>query len=394
MNRLLSVIVCGGIALGAAAQSSPYKGVSPDDLIDGDYYLYNVETGLWLGDNYTNTQRYTSRAELGKRGIDVAMTRKGSGWQLDPKLGHNHSINAGNLYMDTGDAVTVWNISKADGDTGNGVKITSGEYSLGADDSGLITNKATAGDIWQIVTRMERMAVDTGNASEGSPADLSWAVYGATFPIADDRRMKWQGAWGSNSVGGDDLYHCNRVWEMWGIKWMEVYQELSGLPDGKYAVSAQAIYASHLDAFHNGNEVTKGYVFADDERVPMVNVYTLVADGRTEKYNTKPLDNGQYMPDGVQQIANHMFDGRGLTEQAVVTVFVWVWVSTEAWETHGYCLTTSISFISVRMIRRREKAKRSQPSHMWNTAKATKHMCASHSTAPKTWLSSMGWQEM
>ena len=42
MNRLLSVIVCGGIALGAAAQSSPYKGVSPDDLIDGDYYLYNV----------------------------------------------------------------------------------------------------------------------------------------------------------------------------------------------------------------------------------------------------------------------------------------------------------------------------------------------------------------
>ena len=57
MNRLLSVIVCGGIALGAAAQSSPYKGVSPDDLIDGDYYLYNVETGLWLGDNYTNTQR-------------------------------------------------------------------------------------------------------------------------------------------------------------------------------------------------------------------------------------------------------------------------------------------------------------------------------------------------
>ncbi len=329
MNRLLSVIVGCGIGLSAAAQSSPYKGVSPDDLINGDYYLYNVETGLWLGDNYTNPQRYTSRAELGKRGIDVAMTRRDGGWQLDPKLGHNHSINAGNLYMDTGDAVTVWTITKADGDTGNGVKITSGEYTLGADGNGMITNKATTGDTWQIVTRMERMAVDTRNASETAPADLSWAVYGATFPIADERRMKWQGAWGSNSVGGDDLYHCNRVWEMWGIKWMEVYQELSGLPDGRYAVSAQAIYsptpnseisASHLDAFQSGSETTKGYVFAGEEQVPMVNVYTLAADARTDKYNTKQLDNGQYMPDGVQQIANHMFDGRGLTEQAVVTV--------------------------------------------------------------------------
>lgn len=329
MNRLLSLFVGCGVALGAAAQSSPYKGVALNDLINGDYYLYNVESGLWLGDNYTNTQRYTSRAELGKRGIDVGVKCNGSGWQLDPKLGHNHSINAGNLYMDTGEAVTVWTLAPADGDTANGVKITCGEYTLGADGNGMITNKATDSDTWQIVTRMERMAVDTRNASETAPADLSWAVYGATFPIADERRMKWQGAWGSNSVGGDDLYHCNRVWEMWGIKWMEVYQELSGLPDGKYAVSAQAIYsptpnsdisASRLDAFLNGSETTKGYVFAGDERVPMVNIYTLSADAARDRYNTKKLDNSSYMPDGVQQIANHMFDGRGLTEQAVATV--------------------------------------------------------------------------
>ncbi len=329
MNRLLSFFIGCSIAVAATAQSSPYKGVAPDDLINGDYYLYNVRSGLWLGDNYTNTQRYTSRAELGKRGIDVAIKRSGDGWQLDPKLGHNHSINAGNLYMDTGEALTVWNITPVEGDIANGVKLTSGEYTLGADADGLITNKATGSDTWQLVTRMERMAVDSSNASEAAPADLSWAVYGATFPIADDRRMKWQGAWGSNNVGGDGVYRCNRVWEMWGIKWMEVYQELSGLPDGKYAVSAQAIFSptpnsevsvSHLDAFLNGSEPTKGYVFAGDQRVPMENIYNLVSGESKTNYNTKKFDDNRYMPDGMQQIANHMFDGRGLTGQAIVTV--------------------------------------------------------------------------
>lgn len=330
MKRLLSALIGCSCSIAAIAQSSPYNGVAPDNLINGDYYLYNVASGLWLGDNYTNPQRYTSRAELGKRGIDIALRRTGDGWHLDPKLGNNNSLNSGNLYMDTSEAPTVWTITKADGDIANGVRISSGNYILGADANGMITNNATTGNsTWQIVTRMERMAVDTRNASETSPADISWAVYGATFPVADQRRMKWQGAWGSNNVGGDELYHCNRVWEMWGIKWMEVYQELSGLPDGRYAVSAQAIYsptsnsdvsAARYAAFLSGEETTKGYVFAGDNRVPMVNIYTLATDEATDRYNTKKIDNSRYMPDGIQQVANHMFDGRGLTDQAYATV--------------------------------------------------------------------------
>lgn len=322
---LLAFIVA---AMAAFSQNPPYQGVAPEDITDGDYYLYNVETGLWLGDNHTNEERYTSRAELGTRGMDFALTSMEGGYRLNPKLGHNHSLNAGNLYMDTDEAVTVWTITPAE-DVENGVKIASGAYRLGADESGRIVNNADSRDTWLIVTRAERMLTDTKDASADNPADLSWAIYGGTFPIADERRKYWQGAWGSNNVTGDELYHCNRVWEMWGIKETEVFQELSGLPDGRYAVSAQAFYspspnnevsADHLAAFTDGTEQTAGYVFAGDARVPMTNIYTLVSNERRDRFNTKDLGGGQYMPDGIQQYANHMFEGKGQTQEAIVNV--------------------------------------------------------------------------
>ena len=58
---LLAFIVA---AMAAFSQNPPYQGVAPEDITDGDYYLYNVETGLGLGDNHTNEERYTSRQSL------------------------------------------------------------------------------------------------------------------------------------------------------------------------------------------------------------------------------------------------------------------------------------------------------------------------------------------
>jgi len=329
IRQIAFIVACCLIALKGSAQESPYTGVSPDNIIDGDYYLYNVETGLWLGDNHTNKDRFTSRAELGKRGIDIAVTHVDGGFRLNPKLGHNHSLNADNLYMDTDAGVTIWQLTATDNGTRNGVRITSGQYTLGADASGRIVNNASERNTWQLVTRHERMLTDTRNASVQNPADLSWAVYGGTFPIADERRSLWQGPWGSNSNTGDNLYHCNRVWEMWGIRGMEVFQELTDLPNGRYAVRAQALYSptpnneiseAHLKAYQEGRETTAGYVFAADKQVEMKNIYTLAGTKRTDNFNTKDLGNGTFMPDGIQQIANHIFEGQGLTEETTVSV--------------------------------------------------------------------------
>lgn len=328
MKRLFASLAILASALFSWAQSSPYVGTAVSDIADGDYYLYNVDTKTWLGDNYTNTNRWTSRAELSSRGIDIEVTKQGNGYRLNPKLGGNHSLNADNLYMDTNNAVTTWTITAVDG-TENGVKLTSGNYTLGADGSGLIINNASSRNVWQLVTREERMAVDTQNATADG-VDISWAVYGGTFPIADERRANWwQGSYGSNNIGGDDYYHCNRVWEMWAINERNVYQTLTDLPDGVYGVSAQAIYVSsgnsstssaHYNAYLDGTEPTNGYVFAGDTRVPMINMYSMVTDQSVPNFNTRSLGNGKYVPDATVQYSNHIFRGDGLTDEVKVVV--------------------------------------------------------------------------
>ena len=310
------------------SQVSPYTGTALEDLTDGDYYIYNIETGTWIGDNYTNTTRYTSRAELGARGSDFYVSAITGGYQINPKLGHNHSLNASNLYMDTTSGLTKWVITPVEGSF-NIFTITSGSYTLGADATGLLINNASSKNTWQFVSREERFLVDCRNASMDSPVDLSWAVYGGTFPVADERRNLWQGAWGSNNVKGDDLYHCNRIWEMWKIRGTEVFQQLNDLPNGYYGVCAQAFYSptansdvssAHYDAYLDGSESTAGYVFAGSDKVPMQNIYSLATDQKIDNLNTMSLGNGKWMPDGTTQYSNHIFNGHGMTNEAKASV--------------------------------------------------------------------------
>ena len=72
---------------------------------------------------------WTTRGELGKRGFDVRLkcidtqdSENGYGFQIDPKFGHNHSMNVGNLYLDTGDAVTTWYFEPVSEEEAGGVK--------------------------------------------------------------------------------------------------------------------------------------------------------------------------------------------------------------------------------------------------------------------------------
>lgn len=56
---LLAFIVA---AMAAFSQNPPYQGVAPEDITDGDYYLYNVETDCgWA--TTTPTKRDIHRAQ-------------------------------------------------------------------------------------------------------------------------------------------------------------------------------------------------------------------------------------------------------------------------------------------------------------------------------------------
>jgi hypothetical protein len=308
---------------------SPYVGAEP---AEGDFYLYNVATGKWLGDNHTNNNgSWTSHGELGPRGRDIQLVAFDDGYRLNPKLGHNHSINGNNLYMDTNDPQTKWTFTKVEG-LPNAYKITAGDFLLGADGDGNLSSsqEAVFDDVWQLVSKQERENYDIAIATEENPADMSWVVLGGTFPVADDHRSNgtWQGNIGDNNNGGDGFVHCNRVWEMWNITNKDVYQVIH-VPNGKYQVDADAVFsptagdrvsAAHYDAFIAGTEPTLGKVYANDKSVLMTNIYELVTDEKVLDRNTMDLGNGKWAYRGPNEFSTNIFEGKGGTEKITLNV--------------------------------------------------------------------------
>ena len=320
---------------GVTGLTSPYEGVAP--AVGTEYYLYNVKTGKWMGDNHVNKDgSWTSHGELGPRGRDIELKAGNADGRfiLNPKLNNNHSINGSNLYMDTKDGVTNWVFTPVDveGVTNCYSLTTPGGRALGANAAGWATSEpgeiAVNGNIWQLVSREQRLAA----MKEGD--DCSWLVLGGTFPIADSHREEaayktWQGDYGSNACGGDGFYHCNRVWELWGINDRNIYQDIT-VPNGKYKFKAQAIYVSTGgDGMNNDRYLeyqadpvgnTKGVVYANEKATPMINVYWLVTTERVDKRNTKEIASDVWAYNGTTEYSTNIFEGKGWTDEVEVEV--------------------------------------------------------------------------
>ncbi len=90
------------------ALTSPYTGTTPNTEGAAKFYLYQVDTGRWLQFNKNRNDAWTTRAELGSVGLDFSVEKIDGGYQINPRLNGNHSLNAVGLYMDTGQGVTTW----------------------------------------------------------------------------------------------------------------------------------------------------------------------------------------------------------------------------------------------------------------------------------------------
>ena len=343
MKKFFTLSALLAMSMAANAQSSPYTGVAVGDIQDGEsYYIYNVDFGTWLGDNKRNKVfGWTSHAELGSHGRNFTFEINDAGWTINPKTGGNHSLNAVGLYMDTGRNKSKWTPTAITyGDVSNVMEF-SGEVvwdknelqtkTLSVNDSGDMDEACGKHNVWQLVSREERLEHALNNASEENPINISGLILGGTFPVADDYRNvpgPWVGERGDNASGGDGFYHCNRVWELWGITDRNIYQDIA-LPNGKYRVCAKAIYVSsggdgmssaHYDAYLNGSEPTLGYIYANDQQTPMVNAYSLVTDEKVAGHNTKDLGNGKWAYNGTNEFSTNMFEGKGEVTPMDVTV--------------------------------------------------------------------------
>ena len=134
----------------------------------------------------------------------------GNMYQLNPKFNGNGSMNASNLYLDTNEGVTQWVLEPAsDAGVPNAFRIcaNTGDYPylyvgtdgwLGASVDG---ENDGENDVWQLVTKEERLEYMKKQAELNGSADATWLIGCPTFANQDKRYSNWVA---SVSKGGHD----------------------------------------------------------------------------------------------------------------------------------------------------------------------------------------------
>lgn len=300
--------------------SSPYKG---SQVTNGEFFLYNVESGMWLQNNDRRTDQWTTRAELDTRGFEVSITAEGNGYRLNPKFSGNHSINGNGLYMDTGDAVTIWRITPVEGsDISNAYTIESDYGKIGMGDDGYISQNATSNNTWQLVTREERIAA-MAEATPQHPIDVTWLVQDPNFAFNDERYSAWNASFGggNNVVGGDGRVMCNRAHESWNSTSIDMHQTISGIPDGTYLVSVQGYYrdgSGFIEKHENGTETMRTMYFANHVKKTLQCIIEGGSDVETPYYYYQAA--GKWTPNDLDCASAIFFEGGYQNEPLTVPV--------------------------------------------------------------------------
>ena len=236
----------------------------PPVVADGTYYMKNVASGKFLnGGNSWGTQ-----ASLVDNGFDATLTYSNGTYTIDTNVpnGAKHFLGS-NGYVDSD--VANWKVVPA----GENFAITlDGVNYIGYDGATSVmalnlTDAADAAAQWQFVTKEEMVAALDG-ATEANPGNATFFIVGQNFNRNDaNRNAAWQG---SPAYGGDN--HVNFTAEKWNTNF-DVYQDLAGLPNGYYELSAQAFYRAGGNAVVAENKDVKNAVlYAGSNSVPVMSI--------------------------------------------------------------------------------------------------------------------------
>ena len=253
LNIMLGMgVLC---AMPAMALTSPYTGSKPPAEGEAVFYLYQVDTQRWVQENKIKGSTWTTRAELGNIGLDIIVRKVEGGWQLDPRLNGNHSINGNNLWMDTpinANPVSVWNFEPVDDEgVSNGYKIKAisgpGDgypHYLGVGSDNLLsTNDDTK--VWQLVSAEDRAAYMIANAGTDK-ADATWMIPWQDFGRNNQRSSKWtlkHPTLGDGQEVNMDGIQRNCVRHVkHNISGYVHYTTLTGIPNGTYKVRVQGCF--------------------------------------------------------------------------------------------------------------------------------------------------------
>lgn len=319
------------------------------EVTDGEFYLYNPASRLWLQNNDRIRSDWNTRAELGTRGLDFTLTKQeNGGYYLNGKFNAANcpSIQAGNRYLDTNSA-DAWHFEKVNvpGLT-NAYKVTywptdQNDYTLTAksqsptpstnlftptvnNDIFLDCFRTGINDysIWVLVTKEQRLAMMLSD-TESSPQNATWLIKNADLADVDDRANAWEktGEFTYNGRNNDDNTRFGRVYESYNTENVEFSQTINNLPAGKYRMRVQG--------FYRGGEAK---MFAGSTEQPMLSETT------TNDMWTVARDmyyNGKYIGDWMEFTHNGGDLKLGIKKGAKATDTDWIIFSKFALEYMG-----------------------------------------------------------
>lgn len=241
---LLSSGLIMASTMSVAALESPYAG-NPAPAAAGTFYLYNVESGLWLQDNCINRPNTaygydTFCANLWVDGLGFIITPNGDGtYTLDGGLNRaSHFLNQDKLAMN--EVASDWALEPAEGlSNAYRIKAPSGFY-LGNDGQGNIAkvDNVDDGAVWQLVSADERIQYAKEIATKDNPVNLSWLIPAHSFAENDTHTNDWK----STNVENRDGIAYNKVRATYNKTPIEHSITISNIPNGTYRFNIHGYY--------------------------------------------------------------------------------------------------------------------------------------------------------
>ena len=314
------------------AQTSPWPGHAVGN--GGEFYLYNVATGLWLQNNNTVKDGWATAVNVGTRGLPITLEKTGpktfklrstfrGGNGVSNKIG-----DAGLLYWDMpAENVGAWDISPADNfQSIHGYWLECDAMVLGADNNLLTTDK-DKNSVWQLVTREERIADAKAKASVEHPVDVTWLI---DAPAPHAEHSTYQGGW--------NIVKANTIQEFWNTQTFDYHQTINGLPNGTYKFSVRGyyrdgssetrdytMYGYGAEKFANGTEQLRATYYANGTSAPIMSLYAGAKTAPEEGFSfqaerEKDQGSGLYVPNTPHEANYALWKGNYQNAEITVTV--------------------------------------------------------------------------
>lgn len=275
----LRILFSMALALGLSAQS--YGSETVSEAGAGQFLLYNVGAKQYLCPG----NAWGTHASVGKVGMMVELVPQNDGtYRVSTKPYYNSDLCLGdNAYVDNTGKGT-YSFEKVEGVEEPTYKLVcksntlywSGKGTdLSFDANGPAAGSEANGQ-WRLIK------IGTEDATEKKPQDVSYLITNPDFDIIRDengnkRHLRgWEGEPTANNSCAEK-YNTT----------FDVYQEKTGLPNGKYRVSCQGFYRA--GGGNSKDKDTKNAVlYANDNQTPLMNI--LEEEGN---YSVKPNNMAQ-----------------------------------------------------------------------------------------------------